>query len=295
MGTTQFERLRDYSGPVTNTDIWSDFVLRPDDVIVDTPPKCGTTWMLNIVMILIHGKPFPDAGGSHNAPWLDCAFRDRQEIKAFLDGLERRRCIKSHTPMDGIPFGDGPIYVVVYRHPVDAHFSFRKRVHNMKVDWLDFLFEGSEQDDFRRFVNAPASDAGTDDLTVASIANHFLQARKRQQNGNVHFFHYADMTRDLSGQISRLANLMSVDLSPETLAGITQATTFSTMRKVVEQSDRRFHEDSPFHDLADFYASGTSNKWEGRLTEEDMRAYSSRMSEFLSAEDIRWLENGSGR
>ena len=114
MQSVQTERLRDYSGAVTNTDIWDRFELRPDDIIVDTPPKCGTTWMLNIVMMLIYQRAVPDAGNSHDAPRLDAAFRDRQEIVLYLDGLERRRCMKSHTPMDGISYGKEPTYIAVY-------------------------------------------------------------------------------------------------------------------------------------------------------------------------------------
>lgn len=290
-----YERLRDYQGVVTNTDIWDDFVLRPGDVIVDTPPKCGTTWMLNIVMMLIYGRAVPDAGNSRDAPWLDCGFRDRQEIKGFLDALDRRRCIKSHTPMDGIPYGQDTTYVAVYRHPVDAHFSLRTHAGNMKEDWLDYMFPEDEREGFHRFLTAPLTDSGTDDLTIASIAHHYQKAKEREANGNVHFFHYADLTRDLPGQITRLAELLGTPLSPELCKDVAEATTFKAMRKSVEQSDRRFHKDTPFHDLADFYASGTSGKWNGRLTEQDMADYSARIAELLPPDDVHWLENGTGR
>ena len=269
----QVERDKNYIGPVTNTDIWDDFALRPDDVIVGTPPKCGTTWMLSIVMMLIYQRALPDAGSYQHAPWLDCAFRDRKAAAEFLRKLDRRRCIKSHTPMDGILYAREPTYVVVYRHPVDMHFSFRAHVENMKDDMLTYMFPGDERDGFMRFVDTPLTDAGTDDLTVASFAHHFLQAKARMANGNVHFFHYADLTRDLAEQIERLSGMLGIAVSEQLLEQITNATGFESMRKAAETSERRFAEETPFHDLAGFFASGSSNKWEGRLADADMDLY----------------------
>lgn len=287
------ERLRDYRGPVTNTDIWDAFQLRPDDVIVCTPPKCGTTWTLNIVMMLIHGRVVPDAGNSDESPWLDCGFRDRKAIAEKQASLTRRRCLKSHTPMDGISYGAEPTYIVVYRHPVDAHFSLRNHVANMKDPGiLKEMFPEDFEEAFARFVDYPATDSGSDDLTLNSMVHHYLQARQRAHNGNVHFLHYADLSRDLRGQISRLAGILNIDLSEDTLDALTEANTFASMRKVIETSDRRYHENSPFVDHAKFFASGTSNKWQGRLSDESLARYSERCGALLSPEDAAWLNWG---
>ena len=292
MPAVETERMRDYRGAVTNTDIWAEFELRPDDIFVDTPPKCGTTWMLNIVMMLIHGEAIPDAGNSADAPWLDCAFRDRRAIVAELDQLERRRCIKSHTPMDGISYALEPTYIVVYRHPADVHFSLRTHAANMTDDWLDYMFPEDEGEGFRRFIEAPATSTGTDDLTVASLVHHYREALARQSNGNVHFFHYADLTRDLPGQISRLARILGIPLDATLRDSIAAATSFKQMRKAAETSERRFHADTPFHDLANFFASGSSDKWVGRVSDADMAAYASRIGELLPPDDVTWLERG---
>lgn len=291
---TDTATLKHYVGPVTNTDIWQSFALRPDDIIVTTPPKCGTTWTLYIVMMLIHGRVVEKAGTSDHAPWLDCGFRDRTEIAAFLDGLDRRRCIKSHTPFDGIPHDPRPTYIVVYRHPVDMHFSMATHVSNMRYDILDHLFPGDDGPNFRRFLERPLTEEGTDDLSLAAMAHHFLEAKARASAGNVHFFHYAEMTRDLPGQVSRMARIMGCDWSDALLAEITEATRFSSMRKVMEDSPDRFGDDNPFPDMASFFAAGTSKKWEGRLSAEDMEAYAARIAALLPPEDVEWLETGVG-
>lgn len=296
MRAVQTERLRDYVGPVTNTDIWDQFELRPDDVFVDTPPKCGTTWMLNVVMMLIHGRVVADAGNREAAPWLDCAFRDRVAIAASQASLTRRRCLKSHTPMDGIAYGAEPTYIVVYRHPVDVHFSFRSHFENMKdKSLLAHMFPDDARAGFERFLSGPLTASGTDDLTVSSLVHHFQQAKARRPGGNVHFFHYADLSRDLHGQIVRLADILQITLSPETIADLAEANSFASMRKVVEASDKRFHESSPFLDQAKFFASGTSNKWKDRLSDEDMSRYSDRLASLLSSDDAEWLNYGDQR
>jgi hypothetical protein len=111
----------------------------------------------------------------------------------------------------------------------------------------------------------------------------------------VHFFHYADLSRDLLGQIERLADILKIDLSPATLTEITNANTFASMRKVAEASTYRFHEESPFLDQAKFFASGSSNKWEGQLNDDDITQYHKRCAALLSLEDAAWLNWGERR
>ena len=290
---TKAERKTDYRGVLTNTDAWDTFSLRSDDVIVNTPPKCGTTWILNVTMMLIHGKVMPNAGSVVHVPWLDTALGDASERLRFLDGLDRRRCIKSHTPMDGLLYAKEPTYLVVYRHPIDMHFSFRTHSESISADILQFMFPDDERAGFQRFVTAPATDMGCDDLTLASLARHYDEARAREKNGNVHFFHYADLTRDLRGQIDRLCRILGTDLPADTRDAIAEANTFAAMRKVAEEAGKSGSAaKSLFARPEDFFASGTSNKWEGRLTAEDLNGYSERLADLFSPDDRDWIEWG---
>ena len=69
----------------------------------------------------------------------------------------------------------------------------------------------------------------------------------------------------------------------------------STALKKIDLGYNEIAEDGAFRDAAAFFSSGTSNKWEGILPAEDMAAYHSRISGFLTPGEIAWLEWGDRR
>ncbi len=93
------------------------------------------------------------------------------------------------------------------------------------------------QEGFQRFLDGTLTNTGLDDFTISSIIHHYQQARAREKKGNVHFFHYADLSQDLSGQISLLADIMKFDPTPGILDALMETNTFANMRKVVETSE----------------------------------------------------------
>jgi hypothetical protein len=54
----------------------------------------------------------------------------------MFEAQNHRRCIKTHTPFDGIPYDPDCTYIAVYRHPIDAHFSMRRHVANLQEDLI---------------------------------------------------------------------------------------------------------------------------------------------------------------
>lgn len=286
------QRTRDYVGEVTNTDIWSDFVIRPDDIFVCTPPKCGTTWTQTLVRMLITKTADPAVYNNAVSPWLDCGFRDREEQDRILAAQTHRRCIKTHTPLDGITYSPDATYLVVHRHPVDVHFSLRRHVENMKDDWLDYLFPDDLSEAFAMFLDRPASSKGTDDLTLASYVHHYRSFRAFRHLPNIHFLHYAELSRDLPGQVARIANILGTEIAPEMIDDIAEAASFGSMKENARRASQQPGFKSAFQDYAQFFSSGTSNKWEGKLTADDMARYDARLSEMVTPADRAWLEHG---
>lgn len=98
--------LREYRTWTTDSSRWKGFKPRSGDIIVATYPKCGTTWMQQIVSSLIFqdatSRPLLDI-----APWIGGRFfGDPEAIYATINGQKHRRSLKSNEPLDGIPFYD---------------------------------------------------------------------------------------------------------------------------------------------------------------------------------------------
>jgi hypothetical protein len=95
---------------------------RPTDVFVVTYPKCGTTWMTQIVHALRTRGSMDFGEITEVCPWDILAHDCKQDLGA--DQCAEPRVFKSHESFGDIAKGGRYIYVA--RNPLDAFFSFFK-------------------------------------------------------------------------------------------------------------------------------------------------------------------------
>ncbi|MEL6585647.1 MAG: sulfotransferase domain-containing protein [Pseudomonadota bacterium] len=283
-----------YLGPLTDNRRWDMVQIRPDDVIVVTPPKCGTTWMQTIVALLFSGDPEVETDLSVKMPWVDIRFREMQDVAAHLEAMAQRRCLKSHTPMDGLPLDDRAQYICVFRHPLDAHFSYRKHIRNIPLGWFDHWYpeEDPEGVTFRRFLDGGAEGFDGDAMPLGHILRHYQAASALGDRPNVSLFHYADMTRDLAGTFARVADLLGICHGVETMERLVEVTRFDHMRANAARFAPTGGKGVMVSDAA-FFDSGSSGKWHGVLSAAEVAAYGAVMDAHLSAAERAWLEYGS--
>ncbi|GIX77089.1 sulfotransferase 1C2 [Caerostris extrusa] len=117
----------------------------PDDVFVATYPKCGTTWVQQIVSLIFRkGKPLLTAEEYFaTLPFLEMTPME------ILSELEKPRCIKTHLPFDRINFSRDAKYICVARHPADCVVSF---FHHTRFFPTYFFSDGCFDDFFELFI-----------------------------------------------------------------------------------------------------------------------------------------------
>ena len=110
---------------------WRHIELRPDDIIISTPPKSGTTWTQGMLLSMLWPDGNPPATLSELSPWVDSRRRPIDEVRAELEAQTHRRFIKTHSPGDTTPFSSSVSYLTVHRHPADALASWGN--HRVKM------------------------------------------------------------------------------------------------------------------------------------------------------------------
>lgn len=288
--------IRHYDGVFTDTRNWDKFEHRAGDVFICVPPKSGTTWMQTICGLLIFGDPDAEVAYPELSPWIEFRLSSKS-TEAKLERLSQQthqRFIKSHSPLDGVPFFEDCTYLVVHRHPLDVHFSMWHHVQNMKIGHIDHLHTDDRMANFEAFLANSIEDEGLDQPSLELITHHFQTAQTLSHLQNVHMFHYDTLSHDLHGQMHRVASAIGVSHPPELFGKLVEKATFKSMKANAELT-------APgaigglYNDPSAFFNSGKGRKWEGKLDAVQLTAYDAKIASILNGADVRYLETGVRR
>jgi len=280
---------------MVDTDRWDRFIPREDDVFVAVPGKCGTTWTQAICALLIFQTPNPDIKQHAVSPWFDMRLEPLDDVLARIEAQSHRRYIKTHAPLNAMPYYSSATYLCVYRDFRDAFFSARNHVENMTLQISDAQAQPSRdiRADFRQWATVePADKSNPTSICLRDYVDHYRSFKAYEHLPNIHIFHYANMKRDLRGSMAAMAQAMGIGVSDDLLDKLAAAAEFSNMKK---NADRFL----PGAGLGvwkkdeDFFRNGTSGQWRDVLTDDDIALYDSEMLKLLPAEDVHWLTYGS--
>lgn len=276
---------------------WEYFSPRDDDIVIATPYKSGTTWMQNIIMNLIFQDLEIRKAGEYS-PWLDNCRSPLDEVIEKLEAQEHRRFIKSHLPLDGLPFYSQVKYIVVGRDGRDVFMSMWNHYRNFTDEFLETLNETGFPfikcpDDIRElwqmWITKGYFEWETEGSPFWSNFRHVQTWWNIKDLPNVLFVHYSDLLADLEGELRRIIAYLDMDVPDDILLKIADAVTFKTMK---QNAEKLMTMGVLKGGANTFINKGTNGRWREVLTEDDLKLYEAAKERELTPDCVEWLENG---
>ncbi|KAJ8370892.1 hypothetical protein SKAU_G00109200 [Synaphobranchus kaupii] len=213
------------------TDNWDNvqnFQAKPDDILIATYPKAGTTWVCHMLDLLYFGKSSPKRGDSlpiyERVPFLEIY------IPVFAPGVELAekmttspRLIKTHFPVQFVPksFWEQKCRIVyVARNAKDnavSYFHF-DRMNNGQPesgDWPSFL---------QRFQEGK--------MAWGSWYDHVKGWwEKKQAYPKLLYLHYEDLAEDMDREMDRVCSFLGLCPTEEERHQVKEEVQFDAMKK----------------------------------------------------------------
>jgi hypothetical protein len=203
-----------YRSPEEDSARWLSFRFRPGDIVISARRCTGTTWLQTICALLIFQRPELPAPLWQLSPWLDHLAAPPETLYAQLAAQPHRRFLKTHTPLDGLPYYPYVTYIVSARHPLDMFVSLRHKI-------------GSSTGDLTRWL---ADDPAFPEQLPA-VMWHLTDAWNRRFWPNVLLLHYDDLVARREAQMRYLAWRLGIPVPDALWPGLVEAAGLEQMRE----------------------------------------------------------------
>lgn len=297
-------RKHDYLTLFFDNRRWDGFERRAGDIVVCTSYKAGTTWTQMICALLVHRTPDLPRPLAELSPWLDMNLARIEDIKANYGGQGHRRVIKTHTPLDGLPYDPDVTYIVCGRDPRDVFMSMQNHLDNHNVARsAEILAEQGLKlsppppmpDDLNERFHIWMTQGSFDwEKDGAPYWSHFRHAETFWQYRhlpNIHFTHYADLKADLEGKMRRFSDLLGEEIDETLWPGLVKAATFSSMKANADRTAPDT-DHGTWKSNSRFFNKGANEQWRGVLSDENLELYNRVKAERYDPALVAWIENG---
>jgi aryl sulfotransferase len=301
------ERTRDYTSFLFDSTRWNDFELRPNDILVCTSYKSGTTWTQMICAMLVHQNPDLPKPMLVMSPWLDIRLANMSDINQELGSQQHQRIIKTHTPLDGLPWHDDVHYVYCGREPRDVFMSSISHRNNIKPErFMEIMLEQGNTppaeppeelpDDINELFKIWMSNSTFEwERDGAPFWSHFQHAYtywKHRDLPNIHFLHYADLKADLEGEMKKLALQLGIEVPDEKWPELVSAATFSSMKEKADMTAPDTNH-GIWQSDSQFFNKDTNEQWRGAQSDENVSMYEQVSRQRYDHDMLIWLGQGS--
>ena len=286
---------------------WRLYEPRAGDVVVSSAYKAGTTWTQHIVLTLIDPNGPEIENLAARSPWPERRFgQTEQTLKELLSDRspDRPQCLKTHLPLDAVPYYPEIRYIVLGRDPRDVFMS----LFNHYSNYNEIMF--SRLNDEERFGDPmPPCPENPRDLWRSWITRgwfpweeegwpfwanlgHTRSYWEYRHLPNLLFEHYGDMSSHPLREVERIARFIGTENNAALVEHAVERSRFDVMKRNADRLQGRMNETWRGGANAFFHAGG-GGRWRGVLTDDDLCLYEETKARVLEPECACWLEQGA--
>lgn len=290
------QKQRDLHSHHFDSTIWDDFRFRPDDIIIATYAKSGTTWTQQMIAQMLFGGD-PDLSVAEMSPWLDLRVPPKEIKLPLVEAQTHRRFIKTHLPVDALVFSPQAKYIYIGRDGRDVVWSLYNHHVNANQSWYDALNDTPGRvgppiepppDDIVQYYRDWFEQDG---FPFWSFWENIRSWWAIRELPNVMLVHFENLKRDMPGEMRRMAKFLDIEIDDSRWDDIVEYCTFDWMKnnagKSVPLGGAFWDEGAKV-----FINKGVNGRWRDRLSNEDAARYEAKCVEELGEECARWLATG---
>ncbi|KAG2438323.1 hypothetical protein HYH02_011020 [Chlamydomonas schloesseri] len=257
----------------------------------------ATLMRANLVGQLITGGD-PAFNTAAASPWLDLRVVPKEAVLGELEAQAHRRFIKTHLPVDCLPYHPAAKYIYLVRDGRDMCWSLYNHHSTANDMWYSALNETPGRvgppitrphpDPRTYFLDWMEQDGGPHWWPFFSHVRGWWEVRSLP---NVLLVHFNALRADLKREAHRIARFLGIDVPEDKWPVIMEHCSMDWMRAHAELAvpgGGIFWE----HGASDFIFKGTNGRWKDTLTEQDCAAYEERALQELGPECAEWLKSG---
>ncbi|XP_062394668.1 sulfotransferase 2B1-like isoform X2 [Sardina pilchardus] len=256
---------------------FENFQVNDDDVFAITYPKSGTTWMQEILPLILNGGDFTPVQTIPNwdrVPWLE-------ETRAALvmDKITPPRVMVSHMPYNLMPpsfFSSKAKVIYVARNPKDVMVS--SFFFHQMATFLD------DPGTFEEFIDKFL--AGQ--VLFGKWTNHVRSWRNTDLGNRILYVTYEEMVEDLKGVVRRFADFLGQKMSEEILDNVVSHCTFNTMKTNAMSNYSLVPQQVLDNSKSAFLRKGISGDWKNHFSPEHKKKFTAVIQEEMKGSNIQF-------
>ncbi|XP_076005709.1 sulfotransferase family 2, cytosolic sulfotransferase 2 [Genypterus blacodes] len=242
--------------PPQSLEYYEGFSFRPDDILIVTYPKSGTTWLQEIVPLIQSGGDEACVDTVPNwdrVPWLE-------EHRACVLNLEQRpspRIFATHYHYNMMPvsfFKAKPKVIYAIRNPRDV---FTSSFHYYGM--ASYLVSPGPQNEFlKKFLEGK--------VMFGSWFDHVKGWLNAEDKEHIMYICYEEMIMDLKGSVARIAQFMEKSLDTEVKEKIANRCVFKNMKQNRMSNYSLVPSEFMDQSKSEFLRKGIAGDWINQLT-----------------------------